>query len=87
MSRYRVEHHVEHQHASHTTPLGLLETAFPHHTTLEPYLRPLLEAGATGWLVLIDATSGLVVARRRVLPGPPSRWARCRAKSPARRMA
>jgi hypothetical protein len=54
MALYRVEHH----HETGITPLGRLETAFPHHTSLNLYLPPLLQTGATGWLVLIERDSG-----------------------------
>ena len=53
MALYRVEHH----HETGITPLGRLETAFPHHSSLDPYLPPLRETGATSGLSLRSSTS------------------------------
>jgi hypothetical protein len=61
---YRVEHH---EHGQVQT-LGQLTGVAPHHATLEIFVGDLLRRGAGGMLLLIDETTGAVVARRQVRP-------------------
>ena len=54
---------VEHRSLGVPRPLGDLLGGFAHFTTLDPFL-PHLAPDAAGELVLIDAGTGEVVARR-----------------------
>ena len=40
----------------------------PHHRTLDTYVSVLLRAGVGGEVLLVDAETGTIVARRRVSP-------------------
>ncbi len=57
--RFRVEHRC----LGLRRPLADLSGGFAHFTALDPFL-PHLAPGATGELVLVDAGTGEVVARR-----------------------
>jgi hypothetical protein len=59
---------VEHVADGETRPLGVLTDVAPHHTTLDPFVSALLRDGADGELRLIDAVTGITVARRKVVP-------------------
>jgi hypothetical protein len=61
---YRVEHH----HGDTICSLGYLMDTVPHHTSLEPYVSALLRSGLEGKLLLIDESTGAVVATRLVRP-------------------
>jgi hypothetical protein len=62
--RYRVEHRAH----GVVAPLGNLEDVPIHHATLDPFVSFLLYRGHAGQVVLIDAVTDIVVARRKVLP-------------------
>ena len=62
---------VEHRSAGPPRVLGELVGVFAHFTTLAPFLARL-PAGAEGELVLVDAATGAVTARR-FLRRPPQR--------------
>ena len=59
---------VEHREGARVRSLGRLERVPAHHTSLEPYVSALLRDGDGGELLLVDAGTGAVVARRRVAP-------------------
>lgn len=63
---YRVEHRVGRQVVAN---LGWLHGASGHHATLSPFVSALRLSGVTeGKVVLLEAESGEVVARRSVTP-------------------
>ena len=71
----RTEYRVEHR-GTHGGVLAMLGVASPgspaHHQSLAPFAAHLRLAGrGEGVLVLIDAVTGAVVARRRVGGAPP----------------
>jgi hypothetical protein len=72
---YRVEHHV----GRTVTILNEAIVGFPHSSTLAPYVSRVLQQGGSGWLVLVEITTGRRVARRRVRrPERPTPWTRPR---------
>ena len=69
---YRVEHHV----GRTVTVLAEAVVGFPHSTTLVPYVSRLVLQGASGWLVLVEETTGRRVARRHIRRPGRQRWTR-----------
>lgn len=67
--RLRVEYHD----GDEVSVLGMLPDAAPRHTTLDPFFSQLLLSEADGELLLIDVTTGAVVASCRVRPFTPIR--------------
>jgi hypothetical protein len=61
---------VEHRTAGEVKTLGLLADVAPHHATLAPFASRLVQNGASGELVLVDASTGTEVARQDVAAGP-----------------
>lgn len=59
---------VEHREHGRVQSLGQLSGVALHHASLEVYVGELIRRGARGLLVLIDESTGDVVARRRVHP-------------------
>jgi hypothetical protein len=64
MPTYRVEH----RDGPRLRVLGELVGVPAHPATLDPFVSTLLRAGDGGELRLVDAATGAVVARRRVVP-------------------
>ena len=64
MATYRVEHRA----AGTVRVLGELRDVPAHHATLAPFVSTILRAGGNGEVVLIEAATGAVVARRKVAP-------------------
>ena len=61
-SRYRVEH----RQSTRSTLLGVLVGPKPHRRALDPYVSRLVHDGQTGWAVLVDDATGVVVTRRSI---------------------
>jgi hypothetical protein len=53
--------------------LGYITDTHAHHSALEVFLPKLLHEGATGWCVMVDEATDIVIARRRVRATPSSR--------------
>ena len=62
--RFRVEHRAR----GAVAHLGCLEDVPVHHATLVPFVSFLLHRGQAGQVVLVDAVTDTVVARRNVVP-------------------
>jgi hypothetical protein len=60
--RFRVEHRAQGRAAVVAEVAGVAA----HHHSLAPFAAHLAHAGASGAVVLVDAASGRVVARRRL---------------------
>ena len=59
---------VDHRDGDGTRAIGAVADVAAHHASLEPYVSTLLRDGADGELLLVDAVTGSVVARRAVRP-------------------
>jgi hypothetical protein len=79
-SRVARWYRVEHRDGDRVRSLGRLPDVTPHAATLAPFASRLVQTGATGELVLVEETSGTVVARQPLRHGP--RRAPGRGRSP-----
>jgi hypothetical protein len=61
---FRVDHHD----GDGVRAIAAVADVPPHHASLEPYVSRLLRDGADGELLLVDAVTGAVVARRAIRP-------------------
>jgi hypothetical protein len=59
---------VEYRGAGRTDVIGWMVGAFPHHSTLDPFVSRLLRDGADGEVCLVDDDADTVVAHRGIRP-------------------
>ena len=57
---------VEHRQPRRTVVLDLIAAAKPSRRILDPYVSRLIHDGKSGWVVLVNDTTGEVVTRRAI---------------------